>query len=770
MQFRCPNCQHAIKVEESGFSHEEETLDGIECPSCHSHFNLSGDAETTVSAEKGKKIAHFEIQSVLGEGSFGTVYRALDTELNRMVAIKVPRAGRVSSKTSKLFLREAQSAARVTHPNVVSVFEVGKHEDLFYIASEYIDGISLAEYLKERSLPQREAVQLLVKVLRGVDAFHQQGIVHRDLKPGNILLDGDNEPHITDFGLARHESENAITVTQNGDIFGTPVYMPPEQARGDIQNIDHRSDVYAVGVMLYQLLTGKKPFKASSSRTLLYSIQHDDPAKLRSIAPKTPRELETVCHTAIEKDSAARYQSASEMADDLERWLDGRPIHAKPAGPVTRITKWVKRHKALTAALLLGLCSLALASTLLLDTQEPIPDNMTAAMLKTTPAFETARYIRLDELTRQPHENNFEVVIGPDERAVLQPGLYKVIASAADGAFHEVWRTVPAPDDAIGQYADYPHQFATRNEDGTVQLPEFRLFHERDVSEPLVLQIGGTFEMGLDERPANPAGKHSQTVADFLIGIREVSRGRFRDIMKSHDVPDGSGTNWLSFLKNRFGDESDLDENLPVTGYPIDVAILYCELVGGRLPTHVEYEYAATVDAKDKDAGAAGSEPEPESTSDWKILPVNAPTTNQSEIGVQNLFASVAEYTASSTLNYVVLYPDKFQDDFLKQFKPPTLSSEMGRMIQDSVEVRGAPGDWVRKGDSSASGSPRERIKINRVQISKQPFTGEQKASSASSKKEKEATEEPKAPTAVDRTGWRVYRSTRTSLQNAEKP
>ncbi len=203
MQFRCPNCQHSIRVEENHHQAqpEAETLDTIECPSCHSRFSLSADEDSTTIVTLGLKVAHFEIQQVLGEGAFGTVYKAFDTELQRHVALKVPRDGRITKETSNMFLREARAAAGVTHPNVVAVYEMGQHGESFYIASELIEGITLSEYLRSRIVEPLDAARIMIKLLAGIKVFHDKGIIHRDLKPGNILLDSNNEPHISDFGL-----------------------------------------------------------------------------------------------------------------------------------------------------------------------------------------------------------------------------------------------------------------------------------------------------------------------------------------------------------------------------------------------------------------------------------------------------------------------------------------------------------------------------------------------------------------------------------------
>ncbi len=215
-----------------------------------------------------------------------------------------------------------------------------------------IDGITLSEYLKSRTLEPRDAASLLIKLLAGVKVFHEKGIIHRDLKPGNILLDSDNEPHISDFGLARQESVNDVTITNSGRIVGTLLYMPPEQARGENRSLSFRSDIYAMGVILYEVLTGQRPFKSTSSRTLLYSILTDEPVRPAAIRKSIPRDLETICLKAMEKDPARRYGSAAEMAADLTCYLENRPILARPISHPERLWRFVNRrgwHQGLRA-------------------------------------------------------------------------------------------------------------------------------------------------------------------------------------------------------------------------------------------------------------------------------------------------------------------------------------------------------------------------------------------------------------------------------------
>lgn len=375
MKFRCPNCQHPIEVDANDTtleaSPQAQAADSITCPTCQSRFSLSSEDSPTHVPDKGMTIAHFEVRQVLGEGSFGTVYKCFDTELKRYVAVKVPREGRVAPDSAKLFMKEARAAAAVNHPNVISVHEVGQHGDGFYIAAEFIDGINLSETIRISPLSIKDATILAVKLLRAAHFFHEKGIVHRDLKSGNILIDAANEPHIADFGLARREGKNEITVTQSGHVIGTPAYMSPEQARGDVRGTGPASDQYSIGVIFYELLTGVRPFPATNSRTVMHRILTEPARNPRSVNKAIPKDLDTICIKALEKDPASRYSSAAEMANDLQRFLDGRPILARPASVAIKLQRWCRRNPGMAA--LSAVIAVLLVTTGLMAMQRPEP-------------------------------------------------------------------------------------------------------------------------------------------------------------------------------------------------------------------------------------------------------------------------------------------------------------------------------------------------------------------------------------------------------------
>jgi len=311
----------------------------------------------------------YEILGVLGRGGMGVVYDARQIALKRRVALKMVTAGAHTGPAERTrFQVEAEAVAALQHPNIVQIYEVGEHDGIPYFSLEYVGGGSLERKIKRQPMPPRDAAGLVQSLAVAMDYAHERGIVHRDLKPANVLMTADGLPKITDFGLAKRLGDSDSSQTQAGTILGTPSYMAPEQAEGEIKEVGTLADVYSLGAVLYQLLTGRPPFQGTTMLETLELVRTQEPVPVRQLQPKVARDLETICLKCLQKQPAKRYIDAGALATDLGHFLANEPIEARPVGRVERLWRWCHRNPgiaALTAAVFLLLATVAVTSSVM---------------------------------------------------------------------------------------------------------------------------------------------------------------------------------------------------------------------------------------------------------------------------------------------------------------------------------------------------------------------------------------------------------------------
>lgn len=361
-----PECRRPYKIS------RELVGKNVTCKQCQKSFTVLALDDTSVDTSVAAKsltplkttdrnvphrLGRFEIQEQLGGGAFGVVYRAFDPQLERQVALKVPRP-EILEKPGAVarFLVEAKAAARLHHPNIVPIFDAGRDNHQYYIASEFIPGCPLDGVVESGPLELQRAARIVQQLAEAFDYAHRQGIIHRDIKPANVMLDDEDQPHVLDFGLARFDM-TAANLTHDHAVMGTPSYMSPEQAAGDNPRVNKVSDQYSLGILFYELLTGQTPF-SGPIEIVIYNVLHTPPKSPSDLNRQIPRDLETICLKAIAKEPERRYGSCHELAEDLRRWRQDEPITARRASYVERLIRWCRRNPlvaglTVTAAILL---------------------------------------------------------------------------------------------------------------------------------------------------------------------------------------------------------------------------------------------------------------------------------------------------------------------------------------------------------------------------------------------------------------------------------
>jgi formylglycine-generating enzyme required for sulfatase activity len=551
----------------------------------------------------------YEVLGELGRGGMGVVYKARQRALDRIVAVKMILAGaHAGAEELARFRSEATALARLQHPNIVQIHEVGAHDGRPYFCLEYVEGGSLADRLGGAPLPARPAAELVRTLAGAVHAAHRKGVVHRDLKPANVLLTADGTPKVTDFGLAKRLDAPAGG-TQSGVVVGTPSYMAPEQAGGAGKRVGPAADVYALGAILYECLTGRPPFKAATLAETLLQVLSEEPASVRQLQPGVPADLETICHRCLQKEPGKRYASAEELAEDLRRFQAGEPIRARPAGAVERAVKWAKRRPALAALLgvvLLALVGLTALSAVALGREQKARQEADKA--KKARDFLVVHIFRIKDVRAGNTTTARQILNQAEQRIPIefadQPELRDELLAAIADVNRNLDRTIPAAmileargaiqfhsprgDRArpVPQALLYPDDRLTLAADAQVQVVFLSDLHKERLQPGREATIGrkgcspadavrerddsvlmtfvrlpkGTFYMGWDGTPGS--AQKTEIKEDFEIAVHDVTQGQWEAIM-------GNNPSWFSRKGNGRNSVVDIsDEELKL--FPVE--------------------------------------------------------------------------------------------------------------------------------------------------------------------------------------------------------
>lgn len=383
---RCERCGQLTDVIENGCCSKcsDESIDDSQtlAPSGKSSELATSIPNPSPANPIGiKKVGDYDLLEEIARGGMGVVYKAKHRNLNRLAAVKMVLGGNFSSAQERQrFQLEAESAAKLDHPAIVPIYEIGHHDGQPFFAMKYIDGGSLADHSRNFTSRIRDAVEVMIGVAEGVHHAHQRGILHRDLKPANILLDNNGDPYVTDLGLAKSTSGGS-DLTHTGAVLGTPSYMPPEQAAG--QSVTTAADIYSLGAILYELLAGRPPYQGESAVSVVMQVVEGPPSTPGTINPDVNRDLELVCLKCMEREPTKRYSSAQELANDLKDWMAGKPISVKPPTMRDLAIHWLKHNQRLVYAVFALMASFLLCGPLVVeflsenvsDVYSKFPDN-----------------------------------------------------------------------------------------------------------------------------------------------------------------------------------------------------------------------------------------------------------------------------------------------------------------------------------------------------------------------------------------------------------
>ena len=459
----------------------------------------------------------YQIQRKIGQGGMGVVYLAHQTSLNREVALKVLRPGERSfGPLVKRFLDEAKHLARLRHPNIVSIHDVGDAHGEPFFTMDYIEGAPLSTEIRRGPMSPTQALAILKQVCLAVQHAHRQGIIHRDLKPSNVLVDRDGTAFVTDFGLARDVSQSS-DLTQSGELLGTPQYMSPEQARGKSHLVGEATDVHALGLLLFEMLTGQAAFASSSPADMLVRLLHEDPPRLRTLDRRIPRDLETICQKALQKSPDSRYTSVAALLEDIRRFEAGESLVARRTGVLTNSVRWARRHSKLAAtAAIAAVLAILIAAPLLDKSFDELVAWGDEEVAQGNPAVAAQVYTRA--LRRASDHGKYLLV----ERIVKTCRAMDDGKTAVDLAMQVI---DIAPAESFGQHDYLVARALVAREHGDANLGEVNVWNSKP--EPVLKLVKSRLELALE---GGISGEQKLRVEEILNAVNSAISDGFSPV------------------------------------------------------------------------------------------------------------------------------------------------------------------------------------------------------------------------------------------------